>query len=43
MMTIGNTPLVRLEVLPGAGSADVFVKWEGADPTGSMKTAWPSR
>ncbi len=37
MMTIGNTPLVRLEVLPGAGSADVFVKWEGANPTGSMK------
>lgn len=37
MMTIGNTPLVRLEVLPGEGSADVFVKWEGANPTGSMK------
>jgi cysteine synthase A len=37
MMTIGNTPLVRLTVLPEAGSADVFVKWEGANPTGSMK------
>ncbi len=37
MMTIGNTPLVRLSVLPEAGSAEVFVKWEGANPTGSMK------
>jgi cysteine synthase A len=37
MMTIGNTPLVRLNVLPGTGSAEVFVKWEGANPTGSMK------
>src|SRR5215468_5308271 len=37
MMTIGNTPLVRLSVLPEPGSADVFVKWEGANPTGSMK------
>jgi cysteine synthase A len=34
-MTIGNPPLVRLEVLPGPGSADVFVKWEGANPTGT--------
>jgi cysteine synthase A len=37
MMTIGNTPLVRLEALAEAGSADIFVKWEGANPTGSMK------
>src|SRR3954468_24486031 len=37
MMTIGNTPLVRLSVLPEPGSAEVFVKWEGANPTGSMK------
>jgi cysteine synthase A len=37
MMTIGNTPLVRLKVLPEAGSAEVYVKWEGANPTGSMK------
>jgi cysteine synthase A len=37
MMTIGNTPLVRLSVLPEPGSADVYVKWEGANPTGSMK------
>lgn len=36
-MTIGNTPLVRLNVLPEEGSADIFVKWEGANPTGSMK------
>ncbi len=37
MMTIGNTPLVRLNVLPEEGSAEVYVKWEGANPTGSMK------
>lgn len=36
-MTIGNTPLIRLERLPGPNSADIFVKWEGANPTGSMK------
>ncbi|HEY0782200.1 MAG TPA: cysteine synthase family protein, partial [Thermoanaerobaculia bacterium] len=36
-MQIGNTPLIRLNTLPGAASAEVFVKWEGANPTGSMK------
>jgi len=34
---IGNTPLVKLKNLPGRDSADVFVKFEGANPTGSMK------
>jgi cysteine synthase A len=37
MITIGNTPLVRLDRLHEEGSADIFVKWEGANPTGSMK------
>ncbi len=37
MVTVGNTPLFRLERLCGAGSADVFVKFEAANPTGSMK------
>ena len=37
MLTIGNTPLFRLERLREPGSADIFVKWEGANPTGSMK------
>ena len=36
MMAIGNTPLVRLARLPEANSAEIFVKWEGANPTGSM-------
>ena len=36
-MSIGNTPLVRLERLPESDSAAIFVKWEGANPTGSMK------
>ena len=35
--SIGRTPLLRLVRLPGPASADVFVKWEGANPTGSMK------
>jgi cysteine synthase A len=37
MKAIGNTPLVRLERMAEVGAGDVFVKWEGANPTGSMK------
>lgn len=37
MATIGKTPLIRLERMHEPGSADIFVKWEGANPTGSMK------
>ena len=37
MATIGKTPLIRLERMSEPGSADIFVKWEGANPTGSMK------
>ncbi|MEX0301115.1 MAG: PLP-dependent cysteine synthase family protein [Leisingera sp.] len=37
MQAIGNTPLVRLTRLAGPDSAEVYVKWEGANPTGSMK------
>lgn len=37
MNRIGNTPLLRLERLHEEGSAEVYVKWEGANPTGSMK------
>jgi cysteine synthase A len=36
MMTIGNTPLVPLECLREEGSADIFVKWEGANPTAEV-------
>ena len=36
-MQIGGTPLVRLDkVTPGNG-VEIWVKWEGANPTGSMK------
>jgi cysteine synthase A len=35
--SIGRTPLVRLERIVEAGSAEVWVKCEGANPTGSMK------
>jgi cysteine synthase A len=35
--SIGNTPIVRLERLTGAGDAEVWVKLEGANPTGSYK------
>jgi cysteine synthase A len=35
--TIGNTPLVRLRSVVPAGCAEVVVKVEGTNPTGSMK------
>jgi len=34
---IGNTALIELKRLPGAGSARIVVKLESANPTGSMK------
>lgn len=34
---IGNTPLLRLNRLPRPGSAEVWLKWEAANPSGSMK------
>lgn len=34
---IGNTPMVRLGKLPGEGMADVFVKLEYMNPSGSLK------
>jgi cysteine synthase len=37
LQAIGNTPLLRLDRLPGPGAAEVYVKLEGANPTGSMK------
>ena len=37
MKGIGNTPLVKIEKLTGPDSADIYVKVEGANPTGSMK------
>ncbi|MDO6434534.1 cysteine synthase family protein [Flavitalea sp. BT771] len=37
MSAIGKTPLIKLERLSEPGSADIYVKYEGANPTGSMK------
>jgi len=37
MSAIGNTPLIKLERLSEPGSAEIYVKYEGANPTGSMK------
>ena len=37
LQCIGNTPLLRLERMREADTAEIFVKWEGANPTGSMK------
>lgn len=34
---IGNTPIVRLSSLPGPAAAEVWVKLEAANPTGSYK------
>ncbi|MCE1164177.1 MAG: cysteine synthase family protein [Bacteroidetes bacterium] len=42
MLSIGNTPLVKLEKLTDENMADIYVKYEGTNPTGSMKDrmAW---
>ena len=37
MKAIGNTPLIKLEKLSEPGCANIYVKYEGANPTGSMK------
>lgn len=37
MAPIGNTPLIKLEKLCEPGCADIYVKYEGGNPTGSMK------
>src|SRR4030043_118130 len=37
MKHIGNTPLIKLERLPEPGCAEIYIKCEGANPTGSMK------
>jgi len=37
MPAIGNTPLIKLERLSEPGAAEIYVKYEGANPTGSMK------
>jgi cysteine synthase A len=37
MRAIGNTPLIKLEKLSEPGCAEIYVKYEGGNPTGSMK------
>ncbi len=37
MEGIGNTPLIKLRHLADTDSADIYIKFEGANPTGSMK------
>jgi cysteine synthase A len=37
LASIGNTPLIRLTKVPSPDGAEVWAKWEGANPTGSMK------
>lgn len=37
MKAIGKTPIIKLEKLVAPGWADIYVKYEGANPTGSMK------
>ena len=37
LKAIGHTPMVRLRKVTAPGGADVFVKMEGSNPTGSMK------
>lgn len=37
MPQVGNTPLLKLERLSEKGCAEIYVKYEGSNPTGSMK------
>lgn len=37
MKTIGHTPLIKLERLSEPDCADIYIKYEGGNPTGSMK------
>jgi cysteine synthase A len=37
MKAIGNTPLIKLEKLAGPDCAEIYVKYECGNPTGSMK------
>src|SRR5258708_25109347 len=37
MKAIGRTPLIKLERLSEPGCAEIYVKYECANPTGSMK------
>lgn len=37
MRALGNTPLIKLNRLTESGCAEIYVKYEGANPTGSMK------
>jgi cysteine synthase len=37
MRAIGKTPLIKLERLSEPGCAEIYVKYEGSNPTGSMK------
>jgi cysteine synthase A len=34
---IGNTPMIKLNRIPGVGDAEVWVKLEGFNPGGSVK------
>src|SRR5688572_18499543 len=36
-MFIGNTPLIQLQKLTAPNHATIYIKYEGANPTGSMK------
>lgn len=37
LAAIGDTPLIELDSVRPEGGARVYAKWEGANPTGSMK------
>ncbi len=37
MVPIGNTPLLKLSRLSEPGCAEIYLKYEGSNPTGSMK------
>ena len=40
MNAIGNTPLIKLERLSEPNCAEIYVKYEGTNPTGSSWSSW---
>ena len=43
LAAVGGTPMVELRRLVPSSGARIFVKWEPANPTGSMKDRWRSK
>jgi len=41
MKAIGKTPIIKLERMCEPNCAEIYVKYEGGNPTGNMKDRTP--